>query len=113
MSEKIKPALTPEEWAARGIMRPAGLSHTLCAFRRRGGKLDVGLVGHEGSSTIHPQHAHAVAALLLNGQPFGFTWEMVDALRDAVECAESPDDYPLALKAVGLVEALLAPREAP
>ncbi len=83
MSEKIEPALTLEEWAA---------------FR-------------EGE--LHTTRPHATAALCLHGKPFGFTWEMLDALRDAVKCARQPHNYPLAMKAVGLVEALLAPRAKP
>ena len=83
MSEKIEPALTPEEWA-----------------EFRAGKL----------LTTRP---HATAALCLHGKPFGFTREMLDALRDAVESSESPDDYPLAMKAMELIASLLPPREKP
>ena len=83
MSEEIEPALTPAEWA-----------------EFRAGEL----------FTTRP---HATAALCLHGKPFGFTWEMLDALRDAVKCARHPHNYPLAMKAVGLVEALLAPRAKP
>ena len=55
MSEKIEPAVTPEEWK-----------------EFRAGELHTTRLGF-----------HATAALSLHGKPFGFTWEDVDNLRGA------------------------------
>ncbi len=64
MSEKIEPALTPEEWEpyTRHLPEPA--------------VLDADLILYEDGP-------HALAALMLHGQPFGFTWEVVDQLRES------------------------------
>lgn len=56
---------------------------------------------------------HAAAALCLHGQPFGFTWKDVDALRWALEFVMPPDgdDRSLALRSLAdRVGALLPPR---
>ncbi|HET7552184.1 MAG TPA: hypothetical protein VFK04_12910 [Gemmatimonadaceae bacterium] len=75
MSEKIKPALTREDWARRGTIR-ADLVIALT---------DEGVVAIDDGETqsVHlPSSAfHAVAAFTLHGQPFGFTREDVDSLR--------------------------------
>lgn len=71
MSE-IKPALTPEGWAEADR---CGLP-----FVSDGASVAVGLTDDDGDSL------HATAALALHGQPFGFTWEDVDALH--LELAE-------------------------
>ena len=55
MSEKIEPAVTPEEWK-----------------EFRAGELHTTRLGF-----------HATAALSLHGKPFGFTWEDVDQLRES------------------------------
>ena len=55
MSDKIEPAVTPEEWK-----------------EFRAGELHTTRLGF-----------HATAALSLHGKPFGFTWEDVDRLRKA------------------------------
>jgi len=61
---------------------------------------------------------HGTAALALYGQPFGFTWEDVDALRrvaglsgHGVRCAEDEAAVSLALAAATKLAALLPPRE--
>lgn len=74
MSETVTPALTPEEWAAKGISAPwwsLGIGHR--------GKIGFGATDAGGDMTT--QQRHGVAALCLYGQPFGFTHEDVDALR--------------------------------
>lgn len=76
MSE-IKPALSPEEWGAV----PDLFVEVGCPER------------------------HAFAARALHGQPFGFTWEDVDTLR------ESPPDESLLDAIADRVAALLPPRE--
>lgn len=100
MSDKIKPALTPEEW----------VSYPAADLEIRDGEYEVALIpamipsgaiiaiptdyvgGDEYQSTgpdcVIPAGAlHALAALALHGQPFGFTWEDVDLLRRAAEDA--------------------------
>jgi hypothetical protein len=39
----------------------------------------------KGYARVLPQARHALAALALHDQPFGFTWEDVDRLREAVD----------------------------
>jgi hypothetical protein len=58
MSDKVQPALTPEEWELY-----------------LGPREDWELSGNP------TQYAHGAAAVLLHGQPFGFTWKDVDLLR--------------------------------
>lgn len=55
MADEIKPALTAEEWASTHF---EDLKWSFPRDRAR----------------------HATAALALHGQPFGFTWEMVDTI---------------------------------
>jgi len=69
MSE-IKPAMTWQEWEERESYGQGDGPHDWMGFNWNG------LIGDKGP--------HAGAALLLRGQPFGFTWEMVDALDEAV-----------------------------
>lgn len=64
MSE-IKPALTPEQWASA------------TKYALVGRAADHVLAESGPHSWLEP---HEVAALALHGQPFGFTWEDVDAL---------------------------------
>lgn len=93
MSE-IKPALTPEEWAKEEVQR----------FTRAAGRFDAGLTsdgrlelavgweetGDDAYRVYHPiDDRHALAALALHGQPFGFDWEDVDALRNASAAVSS------------------------
>src|SRR5688500_3876971 len=108
MSDKIAPALTPEEWA------------TL----QRTGQLDVYAAFNDGTS----EGAHKTAAVCLHGQPFGFTREDLTHLgfailyldqkldevrRRIVERGETPGpDLPNPLRSIqARIEALLPPRE--
>ena len=59
----IKPALTAEEWESSRYRTWAG------------------------ASTAGDYERHALAALALYGQPFGFTWEDVALLREHAEIA--------------------------
>jgi hypothetical protein len=81
VSNDVKAALSPQEWAqARVNANGFRLAH-----RVSGG----GLSFHGHSRThpdvlpylISPEEGHALAALALHGQPFGFTWQDVDVLR--------------------------------
>lgn len=72
MSEnEIKPAMTPEEWAAHSDEGPVD------------GYIDwdAGVVDVNNHYVQEPERfRHALAALALHGQPFGFTWADVDLL---------------------------------
>lgn len=72
---EIKPALTPEEWA-----NPAGRIDGWIDLDA--GRIDVMLGGPASPTRDTGRDRHALAAVLLDGQPFGFTWEDVDTLRD-------------------------------
>ena len=89
----IEPALTPEEW--ENPSDAFGHGYLDLEF----GSVDVSL-GMYGPKT-QTQERHALAALLLNGQPFGFTWRDVDNIEDV-----APD---LAAR----IAALLPPRDVP
>lgn len=78
MSE-IKPALTNHEWTW-GIDRPK--------FRAQVGGKDFADMHCDPHGFIVGEDRHALAALALRDQPFGFDWDDVDALRSI---AESPD----------------------
>lgn len=69
------PALTPEEWASGEAER----GEHLWLSRRSG--LTAGW-SHDGVPLAGMEHA--VAALCLYGQPFGFTQEDVELLREAM-----------------------------
>ena len=60
MSE-IKPAMTPEEWATKGLTTFSDSDRIIAPM---------------------PAHRHALAAMALKGQPFGFHPEDVIGLRD-------------------------------
>jgi hypothetical protein len=64
-----------------------------------------------------PEERHAIAALALHGQPFGFTWEDVDWLRAMADWAEEygvAADGPAWVNALAdRIAALLPPREEP
>lgn len=117
MSEQIKPALTPEEWA-----------------NKTGPAIDGELVV-EGDDlrvrepdfqtwttyTLRPEQRHAIGARCLRGQPFGFTWDDVDGLRQVAEQlptfgagpggTDVPD--PELTSLADRIAALLPPREPP
>ena len=68
MSEPIKPALTPEEWAA------------MLALEERAASKGERLVEWAVDETYELDR-HGLAALALHGQPFGFSREDVEAIR--------------------------------
>lgn len=107
MSE-IKPALTAEEWASREYR--SGESTDVRFFEYEGRELmciDAGCDYDDYTAVLEPEHRHAVAALALYGQPFGFTREDAELLRDL---EDAPDDQRLAVSAVrAKIEALLPP----
>ena len=103
MPDSITPALTPEEW--RGILHGGQRIEV-------GGDLVVGLYEGEfyaatdsglAGATAEDRRS-AVAALALADQPFGFTWEDADLLR------ELATEYPLLSSIADRIAALLPPR---
>lgn len=137
MREKIEPALTPEEWASQregrwvteSVAREHGgfgageLRHDL--FTRmwydsvEGVRVTVEQeTGYEEDITIPHAAYHALAALCLHGQPFGFTREMAAALEMCVRNFDGVDiedaQYhegagDLAREAIARIAALLPP----
>lgn len=85
----VKPALTAEEWARPSAYRDAvGWDRYVERHANDPEKLVVGdtcLSGlSPGSYSFGPEIFHPLAALCLHEQPFGFTWEDVDHLRESI-----------------------------
>jgi hypothetical protein len=109
MSEKIQPALTPKEWA-RGATDD-GTAYTTAAG-------EIATMDYALGERAIVRHPHALAALALHGQPYGFTWEDVDALRLTLSLAamgssdgEDADACGRASSLADRIAALLPPRE--
>jgi hypothetical protein len=103
--DSITPALTPEEWATKGV----GRTDEWYAFIASDGTLVVDSTGHYHERSIDDEDRHALAALALAGQPFGFTWEDVDAARYIA--GDSPDKPSRILRSLAdRIAALLPPR---
>lgn len=101
MSESTKPALTAEEWASDSIRRTDKRGNVLVIVRDR------------GEVTEEPGgHDHALAALALNGKPFGFSHAYVELLTRLCLAASnlSRDDFVAADTLAGRVVALLPPK---
>lgn len=100
MSETIKQALTPEEWARWFAI-----------------EADNDLIDEESSHSPLSQaynaaeigNEHAVAAIMLLGQPFGFTREDVAVLREIVEVSQFPFEARTCASLADRIEALLPP----
>lgn len=93
MSE-TKPALSAEEWAQ---FPPGDLKYDGVLY-----KGDVRLPLVDGP--------HALAALALHAQPFGFTWEDVDRLLARAELTADPSESVWCLNLASRIVALLPPR---
>lgn len=83
----MEPALSAEEW------RDQEFFHSEYHGYRDGDTVTFGRYGisvRDGGGWYDPEHEiwigrhHALAAACLHGQPFGFTWADVDALRESV-----------------------------
>lgn len=87
MSEPIKPALTEKEWKLESFERTFVETEPYPQTETFSAHLDPGLtVRCEGESVNVPEGArHALAALALFDQPFGFTREDVRVLREAAD----------------------------
>lgn len=90
MSDEVQPAMTAEEWATKRVARDGYPQCAIveCEVRFRGEKkFERGkwfaLFSGDGEDVLRPATAHAIAALALHGQPFGFTRDDLAALRQA------------------------------
>jgi hypothetical protein len=81
----MKTALTPQEWeelrAGRANLEIWDDPHPGSGIL---GVEDQSEDAPRGYARVHPDARHALAALALHDQAFGFTWEDVDRLREAV-----------------------------
>lgn len=101
MNEPIKPALTPEEWKEFVSQEPLFKWVDLANPDVRK------LVLRPRAATDQPNF-HGIAALALYGQPFGFTREMLSALRELSTLApDHAELWELADAATDRIEALL------
>lgn len=112
MSEPIKPALTPEEWASHysdGNLGEDGVEEALLYASRKIA---------ECIDSIGPNR-HALAALALHGQPFGFGRYDVVMLRDAAAHFAGSRNTAAGLQHLAMtslaarIEALLPPEPTP
>lgn len=83
MSEKIEPALTPDQWGKLMLDADAWVGHD--------DDPEPGAIFIAGDWKS-PEERHAIAALCLHGQPFGVTREDVEMLRAAEETAKTALD---------------------
>lgn len=102
-----RPALTAAEWA-KGLREVIDGYVDECL-----GVIDVRL-GEYGPPPSKGEQARALAALLLHGQPFGFTWDDVDLLRSVAEDyvgEPAQETAPPLSNLADRIAALLPPRE--
>lgn len=103
IGEPVDPALTPSEWAD-------------LRYRAAGGEARVdpdGTLQAEGGFGM--EERRALAALALQGEPFGFTWSDVEFIRCAAlaDDLHSPDDWFILQRLGERIAALLPPRQDP
>jgi hypothetical protein len=123
MSDKISPALTPEQWEARDYRQSARELDDWAKSQAAKARDDdateyVAKIGlSQNGSVILMNRAHdrvvvpppgraVLAAFALLEQPFGFTQEDVAALRRAVESGSGEDQSAAALR--GLADRIAA-----
>lgn len=92
MSEQIRPALTPEEWGWKSYEGTPMSDGQLSASLGSTGAMELGFTDIYEITT--PER-HALAALCLHGQPFGFTRD------DVVDVRHMADVSPELLKLLG------------
>ena len=72
-TEQVRPALTPRQWEDPGRLYP------LSAYVA----LDGNLYLYDSEDEQRPEERHTLAAIALYGQPFGFSHEDAESLREA------------------------------
>lgn len=98
MADPIKPALTPDEWKEgdgafwRGDhyverIDVSGEGHYALHIKDKSGRPEQII------DTMDPEWLHAIAALCLHGQNFGFTWADVVNLRATALHANWPGHW--------------------
>ena len=119
MSETIRPALTREEWGKwtgcggfRSLERTLDDPNELYVRDSKNGVLVLPDAHFEHG--VRGRARHALAALALHQQPFGFTREDVAWLREMVDSDTNPETAPVEFNAMCLslaarIEALLPP----
>jgi hypothetical protein len=87
VADDVKAALTPEEWESKSY------EHGFSAARIEDGELRV--TDSPGTHYIQfgSEDRHALAALALYEQPFGFTWDDLIAMYAAIRAAERAGPY--------------------
>jgi hypothetical protein len=108
--DKIKPALTAEEWAQE-IADNSTADEWTGEGEGEAGLLNGDLiVGYDdGVAYQSVKERHRAAALALYGQAFGFTREMLRAIRHCAEFSGPDAESELAHEAADRIEALLPP----
>jgi hypothetical protein len=87
LTDPIAPALAPEEWQAGEAVRGERPYAVELFVHVRQQELRLSESGDDGGAPgfyVGYDAFHALAALALYGQPYGFTWEMVDALEEMI-----------------------------
>ena len=118
----MKPALTAEEWVGysdHGDAICRGESQITAGLRGED-TLVIGVASEQFEyGAILPESCHAIAALCLNDQPFGFMREDVGGLRDMAREWEDDGNYGYlsteiqwARNLATRIEALLPPEDA-
>jgi len=115
--EDVRDALTAEEWrgANGGWVRRSDCEYEWDASDDQA-RHGFAILARCGAVQIeHPSDRHALAALALHGQPFGFTHADVGALRRCYEAdwqgVPSPNDGDVLLSIAARIAALLPPEE--
>lgn len=115
---EVKPALTAEEWERGRVEegsdwfhnKPSDPDNPHCMRHWSEGSVHASCdncVVH-GHGAYFKERRHALAALALHDQPFGFAWADVDMLREAAEVQWTPEKELLEL--MDRIAALLPPR---
>lgn len=114
MSKPIEPALTPDEWTSGVRMIAPEAEYAALGIA-------LGAFLSDPTSTgarTRTERRHALAALALHGQPFGFTWEHVNRLWEIAEALSvlptsvtDPEDAEPLRAIADIIAALLPPRE--
>ena len=89
---KVQPALAPAEW---NIGQRVTLEQKVRVEHDGNGSefLTIQDKPHHASYAFSGNDRHALAALALHGQPFGFTWADVDTLAKEVGYMEAATEY--------------------